>query len=399
MDHDARPAVAAAACGTILRVLILLATFAFAAPPDPATDDSVRRALAGDCPGAEPGLLRRVEATADDVPARLALDACRYAGTERGGARVDLEDLFRVGAPFDPSLLTRRRGTDPAAAARLQKEAELAALLVVQAMVAIQAYEEAQAALPELAQSVGDCGPLAAAAVLVDRGYNGPAAAWKAAERGVAAFLEDPEVLEVAGRLVFEDATQAPPALVDAVLIRGRPSARLNVLLGLLRANKAQECVARAATTPAADADRPALDAVRYRCAAAAGDLATADTLRVSLRPPVDEAATILHAQLLDRSGRETDALGLVVGLVAKADAAAELAITIHARNGRAAEAEAVAAGTAPGSFARLSAGTQLLKLREYARVRLLLEGTCEKYGGAHAALCARALEAARAGR
>lgn len=370
---------------------------AFAAAPDALFDDSVILAISGECPRAEPGLDRRVDAHAEDLGARLALDLCRYTGTQRTTAREDLASLYVVGAPYDPTLLVKRRGDHEADAARLMKEARLAGAGLVRAMVAAKSYEEAQEALARLDVLLGSCGPLAAARLLLESSQNGATGVWPAASRALDRFPEDPEVLEEIGRLAFLDAPHAPPALVDAVMARGRTTARLNVLLGLLKAGRAAECVERQARSSVASADRAAWDALAYRCAAAAGDLGRADAL---LGKPADRdsRARAQHAELLVAAGREGEAEALLAPLLPADPLAVQVALTLYARSGRPAEIEALARKLPADSVARLTAATALVQARRYAEALLLVEGTCTSYAGANGGVCERIVSAARRG-
>ena len=137
--------------------VLLFVLHALAAAPDALFDDSVILAISGECPTAEAGLRRRVDAQAADLGARLALDLCRYTGTQRTTAREDLTSLYVVGAPYDPAILVKRRGDHAADAARLLKEARLAGAAVVRVMVAARSYEEAQEALARFDVLLGSC--------------------------------------------------------------------------------------------------------------------------------------------------------------------------------------------------------------------------------------------------
>ena len=233
--------------------VLLLVALALAGPPDVLHDDSVARALSGDCPGAEPGLRKRTDAWPEDLGARVVLDACRYAGTEPGAARTDLASLYQVGAPYDPGVLLKSRDATPADTERLRKEAQLAVETLIRAMVAKKAYEEAQTALAELEPRVGattggPSGPTTAARLLLEHSQNGTKAIWPLVTKALAAWPEDADVLEEVARVVFDDAAHAPKEVLDAVFARGRSTAKLNGLLGLLRADRPADCLARADT-------------------------------------------------------------------------------------------------------------------------------------------------------
>lgn len=377
--------------------VLLFVLHALAAAPDALFDDSVILAISGECPVAEAGLRRRVDAQAADLGARLALDLCRYTGTQRTTAREDLASLYVVGAPYDPAILVKRRGDHAADAARLLKEARLVGAAVVRAMVAAKSFEEAQEALPRFDVLLGSCGPLAAARLLIESAQNGATGAWPAASRTLDRFPEDADVLEEIGRMAFLDAPHAPPAVVDAVMARGRTTARLNVLLGLLKAGQAAECVDRQARGSVAAADRPAWDALAYRCAAAAGNLARADEL---LAKPADRdaRARAQHAELLIAAGRTPEAESLLAPLLPAEPLAVQVALTLYAKTGRAADVEALARKLPADSVARLTAATALVQSRRYAEALLLVEGTCATQAGANGPVCERIVSAARRG-
>jgi hypothetical protein len=378
--------------------VLLLALHALAAAPDPLFDDSVIRAVAGDCPAAESGLRRRVDAHADDLGARLALDLCRYVGTERATARDDLRSLFVVGAPYAPGLLVKRRGDHGADAARLLSEARFAGAALVRAMVAQRSYGEAQEALAELDGLLGTCGPLAAARLLLESAQNGTSGTWPAASRTLERFPEDLDVLEEVGRMAFLDAAAAPAPLVDAVMARGRTSARLNVLLGLLKAGRARECLDREARASVATADRPAWDALVYRCAAAAGDLARADTLVTQKGLRLDTRAQAQHAELRIAAGRLDEGEALLAPLLPDDPTAVQVALALYATTGRGEAAEALARKLPAGSTARLTAATTLVQARKYGEALLLVEGTCGGYDSTNGALCERIVSATKRG-
>lgn len=377
--------------------LSLLVTGALAGGLDPVFDDSVVRAVGGECPAAEAGLQRRVDANADDLGARLALDLCRYTGTQRSTARTDLASLYLVGAPFDPNLLVKRRGDYTEAVARIHLEARLAGAGVVRAMVAAKSYEEAQEALSRFDLLLGSCGPLAAAGLLLESTQNGPTGVWPAASRALERFPEDLEVLEEIGRLAFADAAHAPSALIDAVMVRGRSSARLNVLLGLLKAGRGADCLERQARASVPKADQAAWEALSYRCATAAGDLARADAL---LGKPNDRdpRARAQHAELLATAGRDAEAEALLTPLLPSDTTAVQVALQLYAKTGRAEAAEALARKLPADSVARLTAATTLVHARRYAEALLLVEGTCTGYTGANVASCEKIVSAAKRG-
>lgn len=381
----------------MLLVFTLLSA-ADAAPVDALSDNSVAYALGGDCPGAESGLRRRVDASPDDIPARLALAACRFGGTEAGTARADLQSLYLVGAPFDPGTLSKRRNADPAALTRLREQGQSALGLLVATMAGKRSFSEAREALDILEPMVGESGPTAAARIGLERTQNGPKLAWPLASAALARFPEDANVLEEAGRLTFDDATHAPGALVDAVLVRGRPTAKMNSLLGFVRAGKTAECLTYGARAGVAAADRPAWDALRYRCAAAAGDLVAADALATTGKPPLDTLASAQHARLLAGAGRDDEAIGLAAPRATDNAVAAEVLFGIYARLGRTSDLEALAASLPAGSTGRLAAATALVNSRQFAPALLLVEGSCSAYVDANAALCAKVVASARRG-
>ncbi|MSQ02319.1 MAG: hypothetical protein EXR71_10590 [Myxococcales bacterium] len=378
--------------------MVLLLSLCLAAPVDALSDNSVAYALGGDCPGAESGLRRRVEASPDDIPARLALAFCRFGGTEAGTARADLQSLYLVGAPFDPGTLAKRRNADPAALARLREQGQAALGLLVSTMAARRSFSEAREALDILEPMVGESAPTVAARIGLERTQNGPKLAWPLVSAAVARFPEDANVLEEAGRLTFDDAPNAPSALVDAVLIRGRPTAKLNALLGFLRSGNAVACLTYGARAGVATADRPAWDALRYRCAAAAGDLVAADALATTARLPLDALAAAQHARLLSAAGRDDEAIGLATPHAAGNALAAEVLFGIYARQGRSSDLEALAASLPVASTGRLSAATALVNTRQFASALLLVEGSCGAYVDAEATLCGRVVAAARRG-
>ena len=378
--------------------VLFLISVCIAAPLDALSDNSVAYALGGDCPGAESGLLRRVDASPDDIPARLALAACRFGGTEVGTARVDLQSLYLVGAPFDPGALAKRRNADPAALVRLREQGQSALELLVVTMAGKRCFSEAREALDILEPMVGESGATAAARIGLERTQNGPRLAWPLASAAMARFPEDASVLEAAGRLIFDDAANAPAGLVDAVLVRGRPTAKMNALLGFLRAGKAAECLTYSARAGVAAADRPSWDALRYRCAASAGDLTAADALATTGKAPLDALAAAQHARMLAAAGRDDEAIALAAPRATDNAIAAEVLFGIYARLGRTSDLEALAASLPAGSTGRLAAATALVNTRQFAAALLLVEGSCAAYVDANAALCAKVVASARRG-
>ncbi len=378
--------------------VLLLSLLALSAPLDPLFDDSVIRAVAGECPAVEPSLRRRVDAQAEDLGARLALDLCRYTGTEREGARDDLASLYVVGAPYDPNLLVKRRGDYRADAERLLTEARYAGAGLVRAMVAAKSLEEAQEALSRLDGLLGKCGQLAAATLLVESVQNGATGAWPAAAVALDRHPEDLEVLEEIGRMAFLDAPHAPAPLIDAVMARGRTSARMNVLLGLLKSDRAGQCVERLARASVPTVDRPAWDALAYRCATAAGDLPQADALAANRGVRLDTRAQAQHAKLLLEANRLDEAERRLTPLLPDDPLAVHVALTLYARGGRADAVEALARKLPAGSTAKLTAATSLVEARKYGEALLLVEGACGGYSKENAVLCERIVSAARRG-
>lgn len=378
--------------------VLLLLTVAWSAPLDVIRDESVARALSGDCAGAEPGLLRRTEALPDDLGARLALDACRYGGTERGTARSDLASLYRIGATYDPGVLLKRRDSTPADVARLAREAQLALAALVRAMVAAKAYPEAQEALSEVEPQVGVSGPTAAARILVERSQSGATSTWALASRTFSTWPDDADVLEELARLVFDDALSAPDSLLDAIFARGRSTAKFNALLGLLRAKQPAKCLERSGRFTVPDAERATLAAIAYRCAVAAPNLVVADGLLTSHRSAMDARTLALHARLRADNGSYEEALDLVEPKLAVEPLAVEVALEVYAKQGRGDKVEALAAQQPAGSLARLSAATALATARQFAPALLLVEGTCGAYTDKNAALCAKIVSTAHRG-
>lgn len=369
---------------------LLLLAAALAAPIDVLRDDSVARAISGDCPGAEPGLIRRTEAIPDDLGARLALDACRYGGTQRGMARTDLASLYNVSAPYDPGVLLKRRDSTAGDVARLRREAQLALSALVRAMVTAKAFEEAQEALFELEPQVGESGTTAALRLLIERSQNGAAPTWRLASTVFAAYPDDPDVIEELARLTFDDAAHAAPEMLDAIFARGRSTAKFNALLGMLRNKDGAACLARAGRFSVPESERATLDAIRYRCAVAAPDLKAADALVASSRPALDSRTLALHARLLADNERYEEALALVEPKLEAEPLAVEVALEVYAKQGRGDKVEALAAKQPAGSTARLSAATALATAKHYAPALLLVEGTCAAYTGSNAALCTK---------
>jgi len=379
-------------------VLLLALASALAAPPDVLHDDSIARAISGDCPGAEPGLRRRVDALPDDLGARLALDACRYSGTERDIARTDLLSLYRVSAPYDPGVLLKSRESKAADVAYLRREAQMAFETLLRAMVDKKAFEDAQLALASLEPMVGESGPTAASRLLLEHAQNGVKAIWPLATASLARFPDDADVIEEVARVVFDDGAHAPKEVLDAIFTRGRTSAKLNALLGLLRADRAADCLTRADTFRVAEADRDKLPPILYRCAVAAKDTARADTIVAAGTKGLDARVIAAHARLRLEAGREAEALALVEPLAPKEAAAVGVVLEVYARQGDTAKIDALARELPAGSTARLTAASTLVTARKYGAALLLVEGTCGTYTGADATSCTRIVDAAHHG-
>ncbi|GDX80431.1 hypothetical protein LBMAG42_22420 [Deltaproteobacteria bacterium] len=377
---------------------LLLLQLALAAPVDVLRDESVARAISGDCPGAEPGLIRRTEAIPDDLGARLVLDACRYGGTQRGMARSDLASLYNVSAPYDPGVLLKRRDSTAADVARLRREAQLALGTLVRAMVAAKEFEEAQEALAQLEPQVGESGATAALRLLIERSQNGAAPTWSLAAQTFGAYPDDPDVVEELARLTFDDAGHAAPEMLDAIFARGRSTAKFNALLGMLRNKDGAGCLARAARFSVPESERATLDAIRYRCAVAAPDLRAADALVGTSRTALDARTQALHARLLADNGRYDEALALLEPKLDAEPLAVEVALEVYAKQGRGDKVEALAADQPAGSTARLSAATALASAKQYAPALLLVEGTCAAYSGKNAALCTKLVDVSHRG-
>ncbi|MBM4365456.1 MAG: hypothetical protein FJ102_04525 [Deltaproteobacteria bacterium] len=374
-------------------MLALLAT-AMAATFDIVTDDSVTRAALGNCPSAEPRLLDRVDRDPDDLAARVALDGCRVGGAALETALADLASLYQVGAPFDPGLLLKRRDTQPGDREKLLKEAQVAGGFLVRALVEKKRWSDAQVALYEMDKRVGASAPLAAAKVVVERGQNGAAAAWTPATTALYTYPEDADVLEQVALVVFDDGARAPADVIDAVLVRGRPSAKLNVLIGLARAGRGKDCLARVDSVRVPEDYAVRLRAASYRCAVTGRDLDRASAIVAKGSTGLDARVMAEHAEIWLSQGANEAAYDLVEPIVMEDSKAAEVALRALQAMGRDAEMTALAAKLPSTSVARLAAAVALFNARRYDAALALLPLDCFVYSGTNVQLC----ESARLG-
>lgn len=371
--------------------MLPLLGWALAGEIDILQDDSVTRAVLGQCPRVESRLADRVDASPDDLAARLALDGCRIGGAAVATARADLQSLYQVGAPFDPGTLLRRRDSTADDRVRLQREAQQAAGFVVRSFVDQKLYPEAQLALYEMEKRVGASAPLAAARIAVERAQNGPSSAWPVATAAIVAYPEDADVLEQAARVVFDDGARAPAEVVDAVIVRGRPSAKLNVLLGLARGGRGADCLARADSVRVPDDQASALRSATYRCAVAARDVERANAIVAKGSTGLDARVMAEHAEIWLTQGAAEPALDLVKPWVTEDSKAAEVALRALQALGRDTEMATMAANLPSNSVARLGAAVALYNARRYDTVLALLPSDCAVYQGPNADLCASA--------
>ena len=374
--------------------MLPLLGWALAGEIDILDDDSVTRAVIGQCHHVESRLADRVDRDPDDLAARLALDGCRLGGAAVESARADLASLYQVGAPFDPGMLLRRRDSTTADRARLLREAQLAAGFVVRSFVELRRYAEAQEALYEMDKRVGASAPLAAATISVERAQNGPAAAWPVVSAAIMAYPEDPDVLEQAARVIFDDGARAPTAVVDAVVVRGRPSAKLNALIGLARGGRGADCLARVDSVRVPDDHAAALRSAAYRCAVAVRDIDRANAIVAKGSTGLDARVMAEHAEIWLAEGAYEPALDMVTPLVTQDSKAAEVALRALQALGREAEMATLATKLPSNSVARLGAAVALYNARRYDAVLALLPSDCAVYAGSNQELC----ESARAG-
>jgi hypothetical protein len=316
------------------------------------------------------------------------------AGTQLETARSDLHSLYQVGAPFQPGMLLKRRDATSEGRERLVYEAKLAAGFLVRSLADRKLYPEAQEALAELEHRVGEGGPLAAARVAVERGQNGTASTWPLAAAAVRAYPEDPDVLEQVALVIFDDGAAAPDEVVDAVVVRGRQSAKLNALLGLARAGRAADCLRRVDGVYVTASHVTELRAVTYRCAVGARDLERANRILAKGSTGLDARVMAEHAELWLAAGAAEPAWTLVEPLVLADSKAAEVGLRALAALGREAEMASLAASLPSNSVARLGAAVAAYNERRYELAWSLLPSDCAVYTGSNAALC----QAARSG-
>lgn len=362
----------------------------FAAEVDLLTDDAVAQAAAGRCAVVERRLQSRVDRNPDDLAARLALNACRIGGTERATGERDLASLYQVGGPFDPARLVPSVALDPKQRGRLVSDAQLAASFVVRAWVAANALPQAQQAFSQLEARVGLGPSLAAAQIGLERSQNGAAVGWRFAIDATERFPESLEVLDEVGVLAFDDLRPAPAALIDAVLVRGRPTAKLNVLYGFARAGRGAECLLKSEQLGVDAEWTEQLRRARYRCAAAAGDLAAADSIAATGVSEFDPRLRGEHAALRLAAGRAEDALALVRGVESNDARTTEVTVRALSALGRRSELSAFARGLPAGSTPRLSAAVVLFNAGDVSSAKALVAGTCTAYQAENAVICSR---------
>lgn len=369
--------------------MFLMVASVLAAPVDLVADDAVRIAASGRCAEVESRLERRAERNPDDLAARLALDACRISGTERTTGERDLASLFHVGAPFEPAMLAKEK-LAAADAARLREDAQLGAAMVIRAFIKLKAYSSAQRAWVELEPQVGSCGAMDAAKVAIEHSQNGTATGWRTAKEAFERYPDSLDVLDEVGLLVFADAAPASAALLDAVLVRGKPTAKLNVFYGLARTGRGAECLTRLERVSFAEEWKDELLKVRYRCATAAGDLAAADAVTAGGWDGLDPRLRGEHAALRLAAGRPADALDLVRGIEGLDARSTEVTVRALTALGKSAELVAFAKGLPLGSIPRLAAAVTLYNAGDTAKARELILGGCAAYEAENAALCVR---------
>ena len=363
---------------------------ALAAEFDVLADDSVGLAAAGRCADVEVRLERRVDRNPDDLGARLALDACRIGGNERTTGERDLASLFHVGAPFEPALVAKGRVLDAAQRARLQGEAQLAATMVVRALSKLKAFGAAQAAWADLEPRVGTCGILDAARIGLEHAQNGVAQGWKAAAVAMQRHPDSPDVWDEVALLTFEDATPATGAVLDALLLRGRPTAKLNVFYGLARGGRGAECLLLIDKVTFTHEWQGKAHQVQYRCATAAGDLAAADSIAADGLLGLELRLRAEHAAMRLVANRPADALALVAGSEGSDSRTAEVTVRALVALGRRDELAAFAKALPTGSIPRLSAAVTLFNNGDRAIARELVANTCTEYTEQNAVLCSR---------
>lgn len=370
--------------------MVLFVAVALAAGVDVVTDDAVRLASAGRCVEVESRLERRTERNPDDLAARLALDACRISGTLRASGERDLAGLFQVGAPFEPQGLAKGKLLAPEEVALLREDAQLAATMVIRAFIKLKAYSSAQRAWAELDPLIGRCGAMDAAKVALEHAQNGTAMGWSTAVEAMERHPDSLDVLDEVGLLAFADATRLTGSVLDAVVVRGRPTAKLNLFYGLARSGRGAECLTLVERVSFADEWKDEIRQLRYRCATAAPDLAAADVLAAAGLDDLDPRLRGEHAALRLAAGRAADALVLLRGIEGLDARSTEVTVRSLTTLGKKAELAAFAQALPPGSVPRLSAAVTLYNGGDVAAARALTAGGCEAYTGQNAVLCGR---------
>lgn len=371
-------------------VMVLWVALSWAAGIDLVADDAVRLAAGGRCVEVERRLEVRTERNPDDLAARLALDACRISGTQRASGERDLAGLFQVGAPFEPGGLAKGRLLAPEEVAILRDDAQLGATMVIRAFIKLKAYSSAQRAWAELEPQVGRCGAMDAAKVALEHAQNGTAMGWRTAVEAMQRHPDSLDVLDEVGLLAFADATLAVGPVLDAVVVRGRPTAKLNLFYGLARGGRGAECLTLVEKVSFADEWKDEVRQLRYRCATAAPDLAAADGLASNGLDDLDPRLRGEHAALRLAAGRAADALDLVRGIEGLDARSTEVTVRALTTLGKMGELATFAQGLAPGSIPRLSAAVTLYNGGDVAAARALTAGGCEAYTGQNAVLCTK---------
>jgi hypothetical protein len=376
--------------------LLALMPATFAATFDLVADDAVYRALSGACPEVEHRLQSRIDRDPADLAARLALDGCRVGGTEEATAAADLRSLYEVGAPFDPAALLKRKDVTADDLAKVRREAQAAAAWMVRQLASKGYYQDAQLAASHLEDRVGRSGSMTAARVGLERMQNGAAGTWRFAAAALQAWPEDVDVLEELGMMVYDDGAGAPAALVDAVLVRGRATAKLNALVGLARGGRGADCLSRAGSIFVPEDFEEKLRQTTYRCAIAAKDLTSADRIARSGLRQLDARQRGEHGGLLVDAGRPADAIGIVRDVATADPKCTETAFRALAALGDTAGMAELAAQLPPDNIGRLTAAVALYNARNFETALSLMQGGCERFVGQNAVLCTRVVDGSR---